>query len=47
LDNSLGGDLLPISTIQGQRQIEFENVGAPIHVSSLSKIGKQGKVLFK
>ncbi|KAL5238818.1 hypothetical protein ACI65C_006228 [Semiaphis heraclei] len=40
--SNTGGDLLSISTIQGQRQIEFENVGAPRPVSSLGKIGKQG-----
>jgi len=52
LDNSLGRDVFSVpiwlvEAIRGRKQIDFENFITPRPVSSLDKIGKQGKVLFK
>jgi len=51
LDNSLGGDQLPLpigrGAMRGRGQIDFEHCRTLRPKSSLSQTGKQGKVLFK
>jgi len=51
LDNSLGGDIPPLpvgrGAVRGRRQIDLEHFRTPRPESSLGKVGKQGKVLFK